>query len=296
MTLPNFIIIGAAKGGTTSFCHYLNQHPEVYVSPEKEPRFFAPEFYTKYTNGPVRSASLRPKMSWQEYKSLFKGVTNEKAIGEASTEYIFFPKVPQRIKLTIPNVKLIAILRDPRERAFSAYCYNLRDGREKLSFEEALADEERRIQENWRPGWYYKEAGFYFKQLSRYFSIFEPHQIRVYLYEEFDQKPLEILHDIFNFLEVSSDFVPDLSRKNISVVPKNILLNNLLSNESSLANLKPHLPKKIRLFFKYIRDKNRKSKPDLSGKIRKQLIDVYREDILRLQDLLNRDLSNWLSS
>lgn len=295
MTLPNFIIIGAAKCGTTSLCHYLDQHPQIFMSPEKEPRFFAPEFYTKYTNGPVRRGSLRPKMSWQEYKGLFKGVKNEKAIGEASTEYLFLPEVSKRIKSALPDVKLITILRNPADRAFSAYCYQLRDGCENLSFSEALADEEKRTQENWRPGWLYKQNGFYFEQLSRYFSHFEKHQIKIYLYEELDSKPLETLASIFNFLEVSLDFVPDLSRKNVSAVPKNLFLNQLLSHQSLLYELKTYFPKPVKLLSRYIKQKNRSPKPNLPNEIRKQLVDIYREDILKLQDLIDRDLSNWMS-
>lgn len=295
MTLPNFIIVGAAKCGTTSLCHYLNQHPEIFISPNKEPRFFAPEFYTQYTNGPVRRGSLRPKMSWQEYQSLFKRVKNEKAIGEASTEYLFLSQVPSRIKSTLPDVKLISILRDPSDRAFSAYCYQLRDGCENLSFAEALDDEARRTQENWRPGWLYQQVGLYYKQLYRYTSIFEAQQFKVYFYEELDRQPIKTLQNIFNFLEVSPDFVPNLARKNVSAVPKSLLLNQLLSNQSPLSDLKPYFPKKMQLFSQYIKRKNRSYKPNLSNEIRKQLVDSYREDILKLQNLVDKDLSDWMS-
>ena len=120
MTLPNFIVIGAAKCGTTSLVHYLAQHPQVFMSAEKEPRFFAPEFFTKYISGPIRKGTIRNEMEVKEYEGLFDDVTTEKAIGEASTEYIFFPETPKRIKKLLPDVKLIAILRNPSDRAFSA--------------------------------------------------------------------------------------------------------------------------------------------------------------------------------
>lgn len=90
MPLPNFIVMGTAKCGTMSLAYYLDQHPEVFMSPEKEPRFFAHEFHTKCANGLLRKGSIRPTiMSLAEYESLFQEVTTEKAIGEASTEYIF---------------------------------------------------------------------------------------------------------------------------------------------------------------------------------------------------------------
>jgi hypothetical protein len=295
MTLPNFILIGPAKCGTTSLCHYLEQHPDIFISPAKEPRFFAPEFYAAPPNKLLRKGSIRNQMGLQEYRDLFRGVTTEKAIGEASTEYMFFPKTPKRIKELIPKAKLIAVLRNPCDRAFSAYCYQRRDGAENLSFEEALKEEERRSRESWRPGWLYKKAGFYYDQISRYSELFSPHQLKIFLYEELDQNPLDMLKSIFNFLEVEPNFVPNLSRKNVSSMPQNPLLNQLLVSNSPAAFLKPYLPDQIRLLLRNIRERNRKPKPDLPDELREKLMKTYQEDILKLQDCINKDLSSWLS-
>ncbi|MEL7509555.1 MAG: sulfotransferase [Cyanobacteria bacterium J06554_1] len=294
MTLPNFIVIGAAKCGTTSLVHYLAQHPQVFMSPEKEPRFFAPEFFTKYISGPIRKGTIRNEMEVEEYEGLFEDVTTEKAIGEASTEYIFFPETPKRIKELIPDVKLIAILRNPSDRAFSAYCFQLRDGVEPLSFEHSLHAESKRSKEYWRPGWLYQKAGFYFEQLSRYFDVFEPNQIRVYLYEDLDKRPVETLRDIFNFLDVDQDFIPDLSRKNVSALPKNFVLNRLLSNQSPLISLKPYLPKQLLELLRYVKKRNRKPKPKLSYELKTELTELYKDDILKLQTLIKKDLSHWM--
>ncbi len=296
MILPNFLIIGAAKAGTTSLCYYLNQHPEVYISPEKEPRFFTPEFYTTYCNGPLRDKARRTTMSLGEYYSLFSGVTNEIAIGEASTEYIYFPETAKRIKQMLPNIKLIAILRDPAERAFSAFCYQLRDGCELGSFEQALHDEKRRLLEHWRPGWLYQKVGFYYEQLKPYFDLFDKDQIRVYLYEDLDVAPIATLRDIFRFLGVDEDFVPDLSRKNVSRIPRNQLLNLLIKRNSPFKSLLTSLtPKLVRQkLSKQIKTYNLEAKPTLSPEVRKELVFLYQDDILRCQDLLERDLSTWL--
>ena len=157
MTMPNFLIVGAAKAGTSSLYYYLDQHPQVFMSSIKEPRFFAPELYTDYIKDPYRSGAKEHRstpMSLEEYQSLFDAVTDEVAIGEASTEYLYVPKTPERIKQLIPDVRLIMVLRDPAERAFSAFCYQVRDGCEKLTFEQALAAEETRMDEKKRwPGW-----------------------------------------------------------------------------------------------------------------------------------------------
>ena len=294
MTLPNFIVIGAAKCGTTSLVHYLAQHPQVFMSPEKEPRFFAPEFFTQYISGPIRKGTIRNEMKIEEYEGLFEDITTEKAIGEASTEYIFFPETPKRIKKLIPDVKLIAILRNPSDRAFSAYCFQLRDGVEPLSFEHSLLSESKRSQEYWRPGCLYQKAGFYFDQLSRYFDVFEPNQVRVYLYEDLDKRPIKTLRDIFDFLDIDQNFIPDLSRKNVSALPKNFVLNRLLSNQSPLISLNPYLPKQLLELLRYIKEKNRKPKPKLSRELKEELIGICKDDILKLQTLIKRDLSHWM--
>jgi len=294
ITLPNFIIIGAAKCGTTSLCHHLNQHPQIFISPQKEPRFFAPEFYTKHTNGLICKNSRRESMSLEKYANLFAEIKDEKAIGEASTEYLFYPQVPPRIKSTISDVKLIVVLRDPSERAFSAYCYQLRDGCENLSFKQALLEEEKRKRNNWRPGWLYKQAGLYAEQILRYIAIFESYQLKICLHEQLESQPLETLQEIFDFLEVSSNFVPILSRMNVSTIPKNIMLNQLFSDRSPLVSLKPYIPDQIEFIFKSLKQKNLDSKPNLPPEIRQELIDFYRSDILKLQDLINHDLSSWM--
>ena len=130
MVLPNFLIIGAAKSGTTSLYSYLNQHPQVYFSPFKEPRFFALEGKEVNYQGPSQVVNQKAINTIDEYEKLFAGVTDEVAIGEASTLYLYSPEAPAKIKQYIPQVKLIAILRNPIDRAYSGYCHLVRDGYE----------------------------------------------------------------------------------------------------------------------------------------------------------------------
>jgi len=297
MNLPNFLIVGAAKAGTTSLCYYLDQHPQVYISPVKEPRYFAPEFYTVHTNGPIRDHARRTPFTPEEYHQLFKGVSTEIAVGEASTEYLYFPAVPARIRAAIPDAKIIAVLRDPVERAFSAFCYQLRDACESVSFEEALEQERDRIHNHWRPGWLYQDCGFYYSQVKRYYDIFDPDNIKIYLYDELDQDSLAVVKDAFQFLQVSDDFIPEVSRKNVSKVPKNKLLNTLITRENPLKNgLKAVLPNQVTTSMaKRARKLNYDRKPVLAEDTRQFLVDLYREDILKLETLIQKDLSAWLS-
>lgn len=297
MIMPNFLIIGAAKAGTTSIYHYLKQHPQIYMCPGKEPRFFALEGEKLDFRGPTPGINQTSITTWEPYCQLFQEVTTETAIGEASTIYLSSPKAPDRIKHHLPDVKLIAILRDPSERAFSSYMHLIRDGYETLGFAEAIEAEAIRIKENWQPLWYYKERGFYYKQLQRYFAIFRPEQIKIYLYEDLAADSTAVIQDIARFLGVDDTFTPDLTRKNVSGIPKNRLLQNLLTKKNPIKSVfKPLLPKPLRQrVLQSLSKQNLGPKPALSPEMRQQLVAIYREDILKLQELIQRDLSQWLT-
>lgn len=264
MIMPNFLIIGAAKAGTSSLYEYLKQHPQIWMSPVKETNFFAFEGETLDFRGPgdqdwISSFSIT---KIEDYLNLFQGAENKIAIGEASPLYLYSPKAPERIRHYIPETKLIAILRNPVERAYSQFLMFLRDGREPLyDFAEAIEQEETRILNNWEWAWQYIRVGFYSVQLQRYFDTFDRSQIRVYLFDDFKTSPNSILQDIFQFLGVDNSFIPDMSIKhNVSLIAKH-----------------PKL-----------------AEPTLDLQVRRRLVEVYQKDVLMLQDLLQRDLSKWL--
>lgn len=306
MTMPNFLIIGTQKAGTTSLYHYLNQHPEVYMSPVKEPNFFAIEGEKLNFRGSFGEDNLNstPFANFKAYKSLFKGVENERAIGEASTLYLYSPKAPERIKYYIPDVKLIAILRNPVDRAFSNFLYNVRDGREPIQdFAQALQEEQKRILNNWGYIWHYRQRGFYCAQLKRYYDMFGRDQIKIILYEDLNNNLANVLVDIFKFIEVDFEFKPDITKKyNISNIDQNVIevaLRAFLIRPNLIKSLiKPLVPTILRrrIVMNILNGPHGKesNKPQLSIELRKQLIKFYHEDILKLQDLIQRDLSSWL--
>ena len=299
MTMPNFLIIGAMKAGTTALYTYLEQHPQVYMSPVKEPNFFAFEdermgFLAPQDQEGINRTSVT---DIEAYRALFKGVTNEVALGEASHWYLYSPKAPGRIRHHIPDAKLIAVLRDPVERAYSQFLHFVRDGQEPLSdFALAVQEEERRIRNNWAFG-RYASRGFYHAQLKRYFDAFDRRQIKVYLYEDLSADPVGVIQDIFRFIGVDEAFVPEMSVKpNVSGVPRNRTLHALLTRPQRIkAVLQPHLPAGVLRLASDLRDRNL-AKPQLAPEVRRQMIEMYREDILKLQDLIDRDLSKWLEN
>lgn len=297
MKMPNFLIIGTAKAGTSSLFYYLKQHPQIYMSPLKEPKFFAFEGEELDFLGPAKNNIKKFSVTTlEEYQQLFSSVTDELAIGEASPIYIHTPKSAQKIKEYIPNVKIIAVLRDPGERAFSAFSHLVREGYETLSFEEALQQEQKRIENKWIPLFYYQQLGFYHSQLQHYFKLFDRQQIKIYLYQELKDNTLNVVQDIFDFLNVDNSFVPNLTKKNVSGIPKNRFIYDLFTKDNAIkSTLKPLFANKIRrTIYSAVTTKTLKPKLQLDLQTKSNLIEIYREDIMRLQDLIERDLSSWL--
>lgn len=299
MKMPNFMIIGAAKAGTTALYKYLEEHPQIFMSPQKEPRFFALEGEKIDFRGPGAMTRFRYVTDIETYRLLFKNVSNELAIGEASTWYLYIPKAAKGIRHYLPNVKLIVMLRDPVQRAYSNFLGLRREGVEPLEdFTEAMVAEKERMENNWSPTWHYQQKGFYYNQLKRYFELFEKSQIRIYLYEDLKANSTNVVQDIFGFLSVDDAFVADTSQKhNVSGIPRNKALHQFLNQSNPLRGfMHSFVPAKLRKRVKNnlinlnLQNKNQSLLPE----IRKQFIEVYREDILKLQELIDRDLSQWL--
>lgn len=226
-------------------------------------------------------------------------VKDEKAIGEASPLYLYNPRTPKRIYGYRNDIKVIAILRNPVERAFSHFVYSRARGKETLSnFDDAIKQEEIDIRNIWYSSRHYVRLGFYYSQLKPYFQIFQPEQIQIYLYKDFCANPTKVMQNIFRFLEVDDGFLPDTSVKhNQSLVPQNRILHNLLTNQSNFKKtIQNLLPEKFINLAKNLKNQNlEKPKIDFSVKATDYLISIYKEDILKLQNLINCDLSHWLN-
>jgi len=296
VTLPNFFVIGEARSGTTSLHYYLGQHPNVYMCPVKEPNYFAFDGVGTTLRGPAaRWLADTSVLDDAAYSSLFNGVNEESAIGEVSPRYLSAPDAAKRIYAAVPNAKIIAILRQPTDRAFASFLGGRREGWEPCeSFEESLADLDRRLSDVWSGGCY-EIDGYYASCLSRYFDLFSPTQIRVHLYEEFVRDPEPVVRDLFNFLEIDTEFQPDLS---ITYNPSGQIRNPVLRTfwrTSYLARkiLRPQLPKTLReaAYAWITRDL---VKPRLLEVTRGEITERYRDDIRQLEKMLDRDLSHWL--
>lgn len=293
MPWPNFFVIGAPKAGTTALHATLIQHPDIYMSPVKEPHFFICEGQKPPLFPGPGGGYLHHEAVWQaeQYSALFDGVTTQRAIGEASAGYLFAPQAARNIYNRLPHSKIVAILRQPAERAYSHYCYRIQNrGESAPTFEIALQEEAQGLRKGWSAGVLHRKNGFYYAQLSRYFALFPREHIQVYLYEDWKRSPHEMLRDLFAFLEVNPDFAPQIRTANVTLMAKNRFLDRAAKGISR------RLPLAAARLDAVNRRWNRVPAPPLDPETRRRLTLEYRDDILKLQDLIGRDLSHWLAT
>ena len=295
---PNTFIIGAMKAGTTALYAALDQHPDVFMSPLKEPNFFAfatdpPDFQAPIERQPggINHASITDPVA---YRQLFAGATTETIVGEASHWSLYWPPAPDNIKQYVPGARIIAILRHPVERAYSEYLHFVRDGHEPLDFMEALDAEPERIERRWAMG-RYVDRGFYSEQLRRYTERFSDNQLHVILHDDLVHNMDGVMHRLFEFLGVDPSFEPNLDRRiNKSGVPKRQWLHNLLMVLQPIHEvMRPLVPEPLVDRVLVLKNRNLE-KPPMPVEARERLMQTYRDDIRNLEQLIERDLSAWL--
>ena len=302
MSMPDFLVIGAAKSGTISLYHYLNEHPQIFMSPVNETNFFALENadFDHHFQGPLDRFYLDRHCirDLKAYQALFLQADRDQILGECSPLYLYDEDTPDRIRHHIPDVKLIAILRHPTDRAYANYRHFRRAAIEPLeSFGEALEEEPQRIREGWGPWpfWHYRRMGFYADQLQRYCHLFDDNQIFIETFDNFRENTQTVMGQILDFLEVDSEFVPNTAtRHNIGGIPRSRRIHRLLTTQNSavkcLRRLVP-LPTRERI-RRWITGWNLVT-PDLDPGVQADLDQGYASDIRRLENLIGRDLTSW---
>lgn len=294
--LPDFLLIGAAKAGTTALAQMLSQHPDVFFSPNKEPSFFAWMGQRLEAQGPGDWEALSPYVvsDLGAYRRQFAGAGSAAAVGEASTAYLYHPLAAGRIAAHLPEARLIAILRQPAERAYAAYWHLARDGRETLDFAAALQAEPGRIAGGWEQLWHYRQMGYYAAQLQRYLAYFERSRLYICLYEDFQADAAATAQGIFRFLEVEDGFTPRVVLStNKSGLPRLAALYRLLAGGRVKGMGRRWASPSLRRGARRVLDAWPMRKPPFDPDLRAALTGEYREDILRLQEMLQRDLSGW---
>lgn len=279
MTLPNFIIIGAMRAGTTSLWKYFSDHPDVFMTPVKETQYFA---YGDPATAWWEQVRPFPAKTLEEYEALFADAGDEIAVGEASPLYLESVQAPLRIKETLPAVKLIASLRDPAERAYSEW--------KKLALHMPNSPAARRFDASAR----YVRMGSYHRMLERYYDVFPKDQIEIVITEDLERRPHETMAELYAFVGVEASHRAPMAKHNEGKVPRSRRLHEGLVHPR-VRKLVTRAPTWTRRLYHGAFFANLKPMPPMPAELRRRLQDIYRDDILRLQDLIDRDLSRWLA-
>ncbi len=297
--LPDFLILGAAKAGTTALFRALSRHPRVYGSPVKEPLFFA------YVDNPPRFAgpvadhlSRRVISDPAAYTALFVDCPDGALACEASPEYLYSRVAPAAAFEYVPEARLIAVLRHPVERAYSQYLHLRHEGQEPLTFEAALVVEAERIANGWPPVWHYRSRGFYGEQLGRWLSVFPREQLLIVFYEDWLHEPGATLTRICSHVGIEALDPTMVRRENVSSrAPRWPWLHHRMVEDNALRRFAGRrLPLPVRdAITGTLGTLNLRAGPTLDPAVRARLATSYHADIEQVEALTGRDLTLWRS-
>jgi len=304
--LPDFLVVGAGKSGTTALYYYLKKHPSIFLSEIKEVWFLSFRNNPPNYDGPG-SLGKTIIVNLDEYKKLFLKANASQLIGDFCPAYLYLYETTIRNIKDIygeyyKQLKIIIILRNPIERAYSQYMHFKRDDHEPLSFEEAITPEviQNRKRNNWNLFYDYFSVGMYYQQVSAYLQEFL--NIKVIIYDDFIKFPKAVLTEIMDFLKIKRIGVDPKTkfRYNVTGIPKSRKLDYLIAKRNPIKSMfKPVMNRIISKDRRYrVKDLIRSkylTKTPMKPQTRNYLISVYKEDIQKLQILLDRDLSHWIS-
>lgn len=270
--LPHFIIVGAAKSGTSTLTHYLQKHRAIYM-PSQEVHFF---------HG-GRNGNWDKGVNW--YKMKFEDAKRGQLIGEKTPTYSYLPSVPKRIHDLLPNVKLIWIFRNPIDRSYSNYWHEVWKGNEWMDFNKAIKKEHRRHKKDVWKG--YATRSLYIDQVRRYLQYFDLNQMFFIKFEELKCRPGNTVENIFSFLNVEAQDVELLTgeKKNLTYIPRSIILQYLSART---------LPERLRAIF--VNRMNRQSRPGyppMDAEVNDYLRGIFKKPNKDLEILTGIDVSDW---
>ena len=302
--MPDFLIIGAGKSGTTAILYFLGQHPKIFFPTRKEPNFFALEGVDVDSYEFKESSEYHKRSidNLPDYLDLFRSARPDQVVGENSNQYLYSNEAIESIKKYVPEAKLIALIRHPAERLISRYNHLERDNSVPDGGFEAIFD---RSSIWWkRPDLLFE--GFYGAHLEKYYQNFDKDQIKVILYDDFKADNEGVIRDLCSFIGVDPDFDIDTEIiLNKSGKLKDNLFNKMLGQNGSviqsIKKISPTLHKSFKgnplikeTLIKW-RNRNLESVPVPENFRKRVTEEIYKDDILKLEKVLDRSLKHWYS-
>ena len=302
MNGPDFFVIGAPKAGSTALHEALDQHPGLYLSRVKEPKYFLCDGPPTNQRGPGDAHSAQ-EWVWRtsDYERLFARAPAGILTGESTPFYLWDPEAPRRIQAAAPDAKLIAVVRDPIDRAYSNWAHLWCDGLEpEADFLTACNLEEQRADRGWAPFWRYQSLGRYGEQFQRLFSLFPREHVHVLKYRELVSEPQEALDRICRFLGIEEGLVSTVPSSNVSTWGEPTPVNHGLSLAVRAgAAVGAHVPPQVwRRASRPLLDalhRGGKHRPPPDPDVRKVLIDRFAADVALLSDIMGQSYADWLS-
>lgn len=290
--LPNFVVIGAAKAGTTALYWYLAEQPQIHMSPLKETNFFAygvdDAGQLLYGNPELHRFPVR---TLRAYRELFDEAGGAVAKGEVSPIYLECPQAAERMASLLPEARIVCGLRNPVDRAYSDYLMYLRKLGRRLDHQRDLTPTAAWAQ----PDSHWIRIGRYHEHLSRYFAAYRRDQIHIYLFDDLTADPSAVVQAIYRFLGVDDVFVPDFDTPhNVGGVPASMMFERVLTSKRMRAAVEPWIPHRVANLLRRVRTSNLQRAPALPAALRTQITRHFCADIARTADLIDRDLRHWL--
>lgn len=272
LTMPNFIIVGAMRSGTTSMARWLGEHPDVFMAPNKEVHYFD----RKYDRG----------RSW--YASHFANASVESAVGEATPNYLYNEAALERIAHDLPTASVIILLRDPITRAFSHYHHRLSRGEEDLSFDDAIEAEQERLMspdESIRAHYSYVDRGRYLNQVKRVLQLFSREDVLIQLFENLRDHPASTFAATARFLNVDATIVPEIVGRK----------TNGYQHFRSLAlrSVTQRLPPAAGRLVGRLNRIDSDGYPPMPARARARLAEIYAPERDELASIIGRELDMW---
>jgi hypothetical protein len=301
MSLPDFLVIGAPKAGTTALHLALARHPALYLSPVKEPKFFLTDGPPPARGGPGDAQTYREHV-WRraDYEALFDAAPPGARCGESTPFYLYDREAQRRIHALVPGARLIAILRDPVERAHSNWTHLWSAGLEPIDdVVRACQEEERRIDAGWAAFWHYVRLGRYGEQLQHLYTLFPREQVLVFRYRELLEQPVRILDRIFTFLGVEPGVVTEVPRENVTAHPPHTLRHRILSRTlragAAAGTLLPgDLAAGVTTRLERVLQQEGGSRRPLTWRQRQALIPYFESDVRLLEQVTGEAFGDWL--
>jgi hypothetical protein len=302
MALPDFLVPGVPKAGTTALHAALSRHPGLFLSPIKEPKFFLTDGPPPTKGGPGDALTYREHV-WQRdaYEALFDAAPPGTLRGECTPLYLYDRAAMNRIRVLIPDAKLIVIIRDPVERAHSNWAHLWSAGLEPIGdFVRACEQEDQRIAAGWASFWHYIGLGRYGEQLSHVLRLFPREQVLVLRYRLLLDSPAATLDRICAFLGVEGGVLTEIPPENVTTHPQQTLGHRAVSLgmrasdavgrllPGSVATVATH---RLERFLQ----RGRRQRQPLSWEQRQALLPRFAGDIALLADLLGEDFGDWLA-